>query len=103
MIKTVRAQSERFAVEKKSTCEVLMTRGSLGVRVHKIGPHEPRLGPYVMGERSAETKMIRARGEEERILWGDGPRERNRLGVRRADIKSSHLHAIETDPLRSTG
>jgi len=56
-----------------------------------------------MGERSAETKMIRARGEEGRTLWGDGPRQRKNLGVRWADIESSHLHAIEKDPLRSTG
>ena len=68
----------------------------------KIGPHESRLGPNVMGGRSAETKMIRARGEEDRTLWGDGPRERKRLGVWRVDIESSHLHAVEKDPLRST-
>ena len=47
--------------------------------------------------------MIRARGEEDRTLWRDGPRERKRLGLRRADIESSRLHTIEKDPLRSTG
>ena len=90
-------------MDKKSACEVLMTGSLFGVRLHKIGPHESRLGPNVMWERSAETKIIRARGEEDRTLWGDGPRERKRLGLRRADIESSHLHTIEKDPLRSTG
>ena len=57
-----------------------------------------------MCERSAETKIIRTRGEEDRTLWRDGPRERKRLGVWRVDrpIGSSHLHAVEKDPLRST-
>ena len=69
VIKTVRAQSERSNAKNKSACEeVLMTRSPLGVLLHKIGPHESILGPNVMGERSAEAKMIRARGEEDHTL-----------------------------------
>ena len=90
-------------MDKKSACEVLMTGSPFGVRLHKIGPHESRLGPSVMWERSAETKIIRVREEEDRTLWGDGPRERKRLGLRRSDIESSHLHTLEKDLLRSTG
>src|SRR5271157_663587 len=59
--KTVHAQSKWLIVEKNSARERFVSRSQPRVRVNKIGPRASGLRTHVKRERSAETKIVRAR------------------------------------------